>query len=107
MNARHVLILSLGFNALLVAALALVLARRPVSSASRADAPATLKAARDSMPPTTAAPTPPTSLDWIERLRAADVPAAVIAAAAEADFDRRWWRRQRELQRQFSRGDID
>ena len=44
---------------------------------------------------------------WVAALRAAGVPEKVVAAAVAADFDGAWWKRQRELQRQFTRGEID
>lgn len=44
---------------------------------------------------------------WIEPLRAAAVPADVLAELVRADFDRRWQARQAELQHRYLRGEID
>jgi len=44
---------------------------------------------------------------WIGPLRAAGVPARVLAGLVASDFESRWDDRQRELQRRYEKGDID
>jgi len=44
---------------------------------------------------------------WLEPLRRANVPAAVLADLVRADFDRRWQTRQAEMQQKYLHGDID
>ena len=44
---------------------------------------------------------------WIESLRAAGVPADVLAGLVRADFDRRWQARETEMQRKYLQGQAD
>ncbi|HEY4246217.1 MAG TPA: hypothetical protein VGM64_05135 [Lacunisphaera sp.] len=45
--------------------------------------------------------------NWIDPLRAAQVPTDVLAGLVQADFDHRWQTRQSALQAKYMRGEID
>lgn len=106
---KKICAISLATNVLLLAALiASTAIRRPASPPAP---PAAVPVARSAATPPAPGNGPPIRLggdwhNWIEPLRAAQVPVDVLAGLVQADFDRRWQVRQAELQAKYLRGEI-
>ena len=104
--------ISLGINVLLAAAFVQVYTHtnfsvNPVAPAPRLEEMPAAAKVSDQLSPVVPVKVGSGWQTWIEPLRAAHVPARVLAGLVQADFEERWQKRQTDLQKKYMRGEID
>src|ERR1043166_6890516 len=100
--------LSIGLNVVAFGLVVVIASRShpaPAPTASVSAPPVIVERHVETLP--APAPVAQTGHDWMRAMRTSGVPEKLISDIAVADFEDRWQRRAREIQRQYDRGEID
>src|ERR1700679_2941077 len=103
--------ISLALNAVLAASFVVFATHRPVQKKSPPPLPKPVVSAVFAPPkPTKLAlnhgTNEPVWQDWLQQLKDAGVPNDVLAGLVASDFENRWDKQRREMERRFKRGEL-